>query len=198
MLQNAQERSIPYLFKKGPESTAVSEATERLTCPVAGATYIRKLLDAQAASEAPAKKRARCPELDAAEKPAKKAKAKAKGKAKPKAKSGAKASLQEGETETVLEEDVTFAMESATMPEGCRQRLWLDDLLAAMRRCMTGPFAGEGLDTWLRQEGGVFPTLVSYGLEFALTGSVRLQKKVVKEWSKAQSSQVCVSLWVKS
>ena len=73
---------------------------------------------------------------------------------------------------------------SASLPPGSRQRLWLDDLLAALQRCQTGPFA-VAASTAAAQN--LVSVLVSYALEFAFTGSVRLQKtKPLRAWSQVR------------
>jgi hypothetical protein len=42
----------PFLFTKGPESTFFNEATLRLTCPIAGADFVGKLIAPDAAAKA--------------------------------------------------------------------------------------------------------------------------------------------------
>ncbi|CAE7035549.1 unnamed protein product [Symbiodinium sp. CCMP2592] len=174
-------RQPPFLFSKGPESIAVSEAQQRLCCPVAGAVFVKKLAtkgQPQSADAAP-KKRPRVPDLSDAV-PKKASRAKGKAKAKAKAASGKDATnALEKETQESLQADVEFALgDEATdgqqgLRAGSRQRLWLDDVLAALQRCQTGPFAAAASS---KAVGQLVSMLLSFAVEFAFTGSVRLQK----------------------
>ena len=185
---NDKGRHPPFLFCKGPESQAVTEAQQRLSCPVAGAVYVKKLTAAKPhGSEAVAKKRPKAPDL--ASEPSKKA-ARPKGKAKAKAKAKATAAPHGLEVETAesMQADVEYLLDqpddsAAALPVGSRQRLWLDDLLAALQRCQKGPFSAIAQS---KASQHLVSVLLSYGLEFAFTGAVRLQQaKQMKAWSQA-------------
>ena len=177
----------------------MTEAQQRLCCPVAGAVFVKKLAmkgQTQGADAEP-KKRPRVPDLsDVAPKKAPKAKGKAKAKAK--AASGKDAgSLLEKETPESLQADVEFALGNdggQGLPAGSRQRLWLDDVLAALQRCQTGPFAAVAST---KAAGQLVSMLLSFALEFCFTGSVRLQKtKPLKVWSQAPRFSRSVDLSV--
>ena len=183
-------RQPPFLFSKGPESIAVSEAQQRLCCPVAGAVFVKKLAmkaQTQSADAAP-KKRPRVPDFsDSAPKKAPRAKGKAKAKAKAAASGKNAGDVLEQETQESLQADVEFALGDEAgdgrqeLPAGSRQRLWLDDVLAALQRCQTGPFAAVAST---KAAGQLVSMLLSFALEFSFTGSVRLQKaKPLKVWS---------------
>ena len=187
LLPNPAGHQPPFIFKKGPESGAFVEAQQRLCCPIAGPVFIKKITATPASSSATEKKRARAPDLST-EQPPKKAKSKAKGKAKAKAiekKSGVLGA--EPETAAMIQEDVSYVLSASgfaeePLPAGARQRLWLDDLLSALNRCRTGPFKTASTSVSGKQ---LYSLLLAYGLEFALTGSVRVSTKPLKEWSKA-------------
>ena len=169
------------MFKQTPEAAGFVEALQRLQCPVAGAVFIQKISPKPAATEQMPKKRAKAPDLSDTQ-PKKVAKSKAKGKAKAKA---APAVLPT-QTEAELAGDVKFEVGPADgaddLPAGARRRLWLDDLLAAIGVCHR-VVPADSTNTALMTSH-----LLSLGLEFALTTSVRLHganSKALKDWSKA-------------
>ena len=166
---------------------------------MAGAVFIKKLTT-PATQAAQPKKRARAPDLAAEAAPAKKAKAKAKGRAKAKAKTAASPALAQ-ESAADMEADVGYSFPghgdepSDALPQGSRQRLWLDDMLAALGRCRTGPFRAESTTP---AACALLSVLIACALEFAFMGVVRLQSKVMKEWSKVTGvaqTQSLGSLW---
>ena len=145
--------SPSFLFKKTPEATGFLDAQTQLLCPIAGAVFLRKLVESSKQDKnAAAKKRARAPDLSAPEQQTKKAKCKAKGKAKAKAKAQAQPTL-EPDTMTVLEADVAYSTGQATetggLPEGARQRLWLDDLFS----CSSGEVQVLLQEEWQERAG---------------------------------------------
>ena len=187
--------TVPFLFKTTPQSTVFLDAQAKLLCPIAGAVFLQKLVDSHNKQPGQSsKKRARAPDLSAAEAPAKKPKAKGKSKAKAKAQAQALPQL-EPDTVATLEADVVYAIgasaadeadqaEGAAIPAGARQRLWLDDLLAALTKCRSFCKRSGKIEG---QEAIVLGSCVARGLEFAFTGSIKL-RKVLKEWSKAPLS----------
>lgn len=191
MLPAEAAREVPFLFKKGPESSAVQEAVERLTSEIHGAVFIKKLTTA-AANAASTRKRARCADLsDEKPPPAKKVTTKAKNKAKTqgKAKAQAQRYLMDGETEETMQSAIEVSLDDmADGATGARARLWLDDLMAAIRCCTSGPCQVTADSSSSRVSTGLIGALVGYGLEFALTGQVVVQKKVLQTWSKARQT----------
>ncbi|CAE7628115.1 unnamed protein product [Symbiodinium sp. CCMP2592] len=184
-LGGKSRRHPPFIFVKGAESQMFQECQERLCCPVAGALFIRKLSTAGAAAQAAGnRKRALVPDLSPAVQ--KRAKAKAKGQPKSKGKA-AKQVLAPGESAQTLEADVEFApLANASEAEapGHRQRLWLDDLIAALNRCSGAPF--QAAYQKLMQTPGsshLMGNLISYALEFCFVGKVVVGKKCMKDWS---------------
>ena len=195
-----------WLFKAGPTSTAMREAEDCLSCRVSGAVWIKKLTDqSQAAgATASAKKRAKTADLTE-DKPQKKAKVAAKAKAKAPAKGSGKAKsksapsvLQQGETSETLQEDMSFGAhgepKALELPAGTRQRIWLDDLIAAISAVVKNHFAvaGHGQDQDLfgaygsTEHSRLVAAAFSCGLKFCLEGKVKIEKKVLNQWSRAR------------
>ena len=195
----------PFLFKLGQLAQNVKEAGEKLQCRVSGAMWLKKLSQPSGTmqSASAAKKRAKAPDLSEKEQPAKKARAqpksKAAGAAKPKAKaktSSRPTSLQEGES--IVSNDVEYYRDdssSGALPSGTRQRMWLDDLLAAivavLKASQLRQGAGGSLDVAIDKYGSspkakLIAMTISFGLRFALEGRVKINGKTFKEWSKAR------------
>ncbi|CAE7855567.1 unnamed protein product, partial [Symbiodinium necroappetens] len=147
------------------------------------------------------KKRAHVPDLstDAAPK-----KAARKAKAKSKAKAKAQALQLDAETTQDLQGCIDFNVAEVGCSEqdqaqsakggaketdaeghgqGSRQRLWLDDLLSAVERCLTGPYALFKNSPATKTMRAV---VLSLGLEFACSGTVVLRKKPLKVWSQVR------------
>lgn len=179
---STKTRAPPFVFKKGHESQVAQQAIERLKCPVQGAVFVKKLVESQQAALNPGakKKRPVAPELGESQ-----AKKKAKKAPKAKAKSASagsvqsKAVLQDGETQETLEEDIYTEPGSSAK----RQRLWLDDVLAAMMSCSLKPQRPTPSDL-LKMP--IYQDIVRYALEFCITGEVVLNKKKLTQWSKVR------------
>lgn len=181
----------PFLFKAGTASQAVKEADERLQCKVSGAVWVKKLTTDKQTE----KKRAKTADLTE-EKPSKKqksapsakAKAKAKGSGKAKAKAAAVPNLQAGETEETLQSEIQYEVwANEEKPSGVRSRMWLDDMISAIMAVLrTSAGNSEVLvdSHGSSQKARLISMAVSYGLQFALEGKIKLRKKVFKEWSK--------------
>ena len=187
-------RLPPYLFAKTSESAFFTDGTLRLTCAIGGADFLSKLVAVDPATRAAAKKRAKAPDL--AEEPETKKAKKAKAKAKPKAKAsgkknGADCVEETAETAALLAADVTFKAAQRADVEGCRPRRWMDDLLAALEKAHMSACGKhlEPFDDTLTPKTALVGSLLSLGLEFALTGKVLIGKKMLKDWSK-------VPVWV--
>ena len=181
-------RHYPWIITKGVESSQVTEAQQRLCTPVAGSAFIAKILkgsvkqsdDSQACKK---KSKPKVPNLEDEPEGGRRPKAKAKGKAKA-AGTKRKASGMLEETAEDLQDDVAFEMHAAgALHPGTRPRRWMDDLLGALTAANNGKPLDAPYDT---PKGRLIALLVSYGLEFALTGRLALGKKVFKDWSKAR------------
>ena len=177
----------PFLFTKGPESTFFNEATLRLTCPIAGADFVGKLIAPDAAAKAAAKKRPKQPDLteETEAKRAKKGVAKANGKAKPQAKPKPESITAESkETVANLQTDITFKeLFGAGEVSSARPRRWMDDLVTCLEKAYGKPL--EQPDDSAAGGKTLVGNLLSMGLEFALTGKLTVDKKTYKDWSKA-------------
>ena len=181
-------RVPPFLFTKGVESSFYSEATLRMTCPIAGADFVDKLIPLDAAAKAAAKKRPKAPDL--AEETEAKRQKKASGKAKPKPKREPKQpkesiTAENKDTVAQLQSDMTFReLFGSGEVASSRPRRWLDDLVACLEKAY-----GKQLDKidevyTVTSKMGAVGTLLSMGLEFGLTGKLTVDKKTYKDWSK--------------
>ena len=205
---SASGRRPPFLFSKTTESTAYIQAQQRLSCPISGAVFIRKVtLKASAASASTTatsdkKKRAHVPDLSTDAVPKKAAR---KAKAKTKAKAKAQALQFDAETPQDLQGSIDFNLaegfseqdqaqnadakaketDAEGHGQGSRQRLWLDDMLSAVERCLTGPYAVFQKSPATKTMRAV---VISLALEFACSGTVVLRKKPLKVWSQAMES----------
>ena len=158
---------------------------ERLKCPVDGAAFVKKLVQAQAQQNLDPslrKKRPVVADLSEPTQPKKKAKSKAKAATKPAAKASSRSQvLQDGETEETLQQDI--CMDDSSL----RPRRWLDDVLSAITTCST---------VMMRRQGQEPPTALSLledpvnhnamrvALEFGISGEVVFNKKKFNAWSK--------------
>ena len=200
-------RRPPFLFNKTPESAVYVQAQQRLSCPISGAIFIRKVTQKASAAGASTgtgdkKKRAHVPDLSTDAVPKKAAR---KAKAKSKAKAKAQALQFDAETTQDLQGCIDFQvgcheqdqMQSAKETDaeghgqGSRQRLWLDDMLSAVERCLTGPYA---FFKKLPATKTMRAVVISLALEFACSGTVVLRKKPLKVWSQAIKSMQCPCL----
>ena len=171
-----------FIFNKGSESQLMAQAQEKLAVNVAGSIFVKKIANDEGAAAAAAgpKKRARAPDFPDESNPKKKAKAKPKTKAKAKAKAG----LGGGEVETAadLEADVCMPITG-----GHRQRKWLDDLLASVRKAaFTGSSSNDKFEPYNSSLRAVAVSqALGAALRFAFNGSININGKLMKEWSKA-------------
>ena len=179
-----------FIFSKGPESQQMAQAQEKLSVNVAGSVFVKKISKATANTDrdddALTKKRARAPDLaEEAQNPKKKPKAKAKAKGKGKSKGG----CDDGATETAEDLQADVVMPNTG---GHRQRKWLDDLLAAVRKAalftdkekINQKFDAYGSTA----VGNIIAQAIGVGLRFAFMGSIQINGKTLKEWSKARGS----------
>jgi hypothetical protein len=191
-------RTPNFLFKHGPESQPMADAHAKLTCPVAGAIFIKKLAAACAGvkgnvpvDDADRKKRPKAPDVTPLEEgsdafaatatKAKGSKSKAKGKAKAagKVKAKAKSSNNPLSVEELDEDYIRVGGGGA-----CRERFWLDDALGCLMKVVNhyGAKIEKYGSTVLTK---IFSSLVSVMLEFAFADKVTFKKKPMKDWSKA-------------
>lgn len=173
-----------FLFNKGSESQQMAQAQEKLGVSVAGSIFIKKIAvkDEDEKAAAAANKRARAPDLaEETENPKKKAK----GKAKAKSKAKAKASAEQNVIETGTAEDLAADI---VMPStgGQRQRKWLDDLLSAVRKAaFGGKDVNKKFDSYNSTPRAIaISQALGSALRFAFTGSIVINGKLQKEWSK--------------
>lgn len=165
-----------YIFVKGADSQLMVQAQEKLTCNIAGSIFVQKITKASAPTEEGAsKKRARVPDLEEAAASGKK-KRTGKAKAKPAPKRAAKESDKFAEAQEDLEANVSMPLTG-----GQRQRKWLDDVLAAVRRAIGAEIKIE----WESQTTSVVCKALAVALRFAFCGGVNFAGKYFKEWSKA-------------
>ena len=183
-------RVPPFLFMKTSESTFFAEGSLRLTCPIAGADFVNKLIAVDPAAKAAAKKRAKCPDLSEepeAKKQKKAAKSKASARPKGKAKAKPEDSIVQETTASAaaLEADVSFQglFARSSDLEGSRPRRWMDDLLACLEKANGKQL--DAFDETMTAKTTLVGSLISMGLEFALTGKLVVGKKTFKDWSKA-------------
>ncbi len=197
-----------WIYKSGPTSVAMREAEDCLSCRVSGAVWIKKLMDQSQTSAAP-KKRAKTADLTEENKGSKRAKtttAKAKASAK-NAKGGGKtkskttaAVLQQGETCETLQEDMVYggSAQPDEIPEGTRHRIWIDDLISAITAVMknhqaltraAGDFVDDLAGTPTYGSTGLsrlISSALACGLKFCVEGKVKIDKKVLNQWSRAR------------
>ena len=193
-ISGASIEAPPFLFKAGTASQAMKEADEKLQCKVSGAVWVKKLTTDKQTE----KKRAKTADLTE-EKPSKKAKAaasgsapkskaKAKGGGKAKAKAAALPNLQAGETEETLQSEIQYEIwANEEKPSGVRARMWLDDMISAIMAVLRTSAGNSEVvvdSHGSSQKARLISMAVSYGLQFALDGQIKLRKKVFKEWSK--------------
>ena len=151
------QRNHLYHFVSGPESSLMSEAREKLMCPISGSVFVNKVLQKQRKNdsmsgllegdgdhndkdESKGRKRPKAPDLadEPEKKVAKKEKAKPKAKGKAKAKAKNAATLGFHETEETLQGDVEDTNLGTSRP-----RTWIDDVLFAVDKCFV--FLRNGL-----------------------------------------------------
>ena len=193
-ISGASIEAPPFLFKAGTASQAMKEADEKLQCKVSGAVWVKKLTTDKQTE----KKRAKTADLTE-EKPSKKAKAaasgsapkskaKAKGGGKAKAKAAALPNLEAGETEETLQSEIQYEIwANEEKPSGVRARMWLDDMISAIMAVLRTSAGNSEVvvdSHGSSQKARLISMAVSYGLQFALDGKIKLRKKVFKEWSK--------------
>lgn len=162
----------------------------RLTCTIAGADFVSKLVPMDAAAKAAAKKRPKAADLNEepdSKKP-KKAKAKStkpKPPAAPKIKPENEITLESKESINALQSDVGFSqLFGRGEVESSRPRRWMDDLISALEKAHGKQL--DPLEDHLTSKTATVGSLISMGLEFALTGKLTIEKKTFKDWSKAR------------
>ncbi|CAE7246052.1 unnamed protein product, partial [Symbiodinium sp. CCMP2456] len=172
-------RVYPWLLTRGPDSKEMQDLEVKLFTAIAGAPFVSKLGQKRGPDPKPSKVKAAVIE----EEPEKKAKGKAKSKAK------AKAGKRKAQGDDDMAEPSTALQGPVEFEEGTRPRRWLDDLLGAL---ITANYGKPLMYPWNSPAGQLTRMLISYGLEFALTGSLTLNKKIFKDWSKAASNIIYV------
>lgn len=192
------QRNHLYHFVSGPESSLMSEAREKLMCPISGSVFVNKVLQKQRKNdsmsgllegdgdhkdkdESKGRKRPKAPDLadEPEKKVAKKEKAKPKAKGKAKAKAKNAATLGFHETEETLQGDVEDTNLGTSRP-----RTWIDDVLFAVDKCFV--FCGTDFGKMMAIPAvySAVSFFMTVSLEFALSGSTMWNGRPVKEWSK--------------
>ena len=184
--EDGSTRAPPFLFTQTSQSSFFTDATLRLTCPVAGADFVSKLVAPDPEAKAAAKKRAKAPDLTEEQENKRPKKGGGAGKAKAKAKAKTKTAEADITQETTrsaagLEADVSF---KNSFGAGSRPRRWLDDLVTCLEKAYGKSL--EPFEDTLSQKSIMIGSLVSLGLEFALTAKLTIGKKTFKDWSKAR------------
>ena len=174
-------RVYPWLLTKGPDSKDMSEVEIKLCTAIAGAPFVSKLNPKKTDAKASKVKAAAIEEEEG-----KKQSAKGKAKSKAKAKSG-KRKAQGGDD---MVESSSTLQGPIEHDEGSRPRRWLDDLLGAL---VTANYGRQLNHPWKSPEGQLTRALISYGLEFGLTGTLSMNKKTFKDWSKASNQRASIS-----
>ncbi|CAE7458803.1 unnamed protein product [Symbiodinium sp. CCMP2592] len=169
-------RVYPWLLTKGPDSKEMQEVDVKLFTAIAGAPFVSKLGQKRAPGTKSNKVKAAAIEDEEDKK-----KQTAKGKAKSKAK--AKAGKRKAQGDDEMLEPSSALQGPVEFGEGSRPRRWLDDLLGAL---VAANYGKPLLHQWNSPAGQMTRMLVSYGLEFALTGKLSLNNKIFKDWSKVR------------
>lgn len=179
----------------------MTEALERILCPVSGAVFVKKLAKARSGIGKPksAAKRPKLPDLSTDQPPKAKAakgrgsnKGRGKGKgristkskAKPKKSAESILDLKEDDFELDYVEIVSSGRNSQTE---LRDRKWCDDAIKAILSVSPGFFDVMQIGD---SRSRIFGYLISFCIEFCIAGRVMVlgsgvKAKPLKDWSKA-------------